>query len=462
MKEVQEFIRKQNMIEAGDCVLAGVSGGADSVCLLMELLEFQETCPFVLKVVHIEHGIRGDASIADAKFVEEFCQKYEIPFQLFSFDIKKIAKERKLTVEEAGRRVRYEAFEAAAKKEENAKIAVAHNRDDQAETILMNLARGSGLKGLGGIRPVRENIIRPLLNTSRKQIEEALFARGIPWRIDVTNQELEYTRNRIRLEILPALTRHVNGQAVNHIAEAGMRLQKAEEYLQKQTGYLAEKYVKMEKGQVCLQRAGLREQEQLMQEYLIRFCLGRLVEGQKDIGQIHIEALCRLAAGENGKSLDLPGNIRAVNKNKNLVFEKKSTESTDLQKSVKELEIPGITKWGELCIKTEILPYKQQIIPEKKYTKWFDYDTISYMPVIRTRKMGDYLRIHADGGKKSLKRYLIDEKIPREEREDLPLLADGDHILWVIGYRISEGYKVTEHTKKILQIQIDKENKDGR
>ena len=151
-----------------------------------------------------------------------------------------------------------------------------------------------------------------------------------------------------------------------------------------------------------------------------------------------------------------------MNKNKNLVFEKKSTESTDLQKSVKELEIPGITKWGELCIKTEILPYKQQIIPEKKYTKWFDYDTISYMPVIRTRKMGDYLRIHADGGKKSLKRYLIDEKIPREEREDLPLLADGDHILWVIGYRISEGYKVTEHTKKILQIQIDKENKDGR
>ena len=178
MKEVQEFIRKQNMIEAGDCVLAGVSGGADSVCLLMELLEFQETCPFVLKVVHIEHGIRGDASIADAKFVEEFCQKYEIPFQLFSFDIKKIAKERKLTVEEAGRRVRYEAFEAAAKKEENAKIAVAHNRDDQAETILMNLARGSGLKGLGGIRPVRENIIRPLLNTSRKRIEAIVNSYG--------------------------------------------------------------------------------------------------------------------------------------------------------------------------------------------------------------------------------------------------------------------------------------------
>ena len=125
---------------------------------------------------------------------------------------------------------------------------------------------------------------------------------------------------------------------------------------------------------------------------------------------------------------------------------------------MKELEIPGITKWGELCIKTAILPYKQQIIPEKKYTKWFDYDTINHRLEIRTRQAGDTLSVLAEGGTKPLKRYMIDEKILRERRDEIPLIADGSHILWVVGYRISEAYKVTERTKRILQIQIDKEN----
>ena len=461
MKEVQEFIRKQNMIVEGDCVVAGVSGGADSVCLFFELLEFQKQCPFTLKVVHVEHGIRGAESLADAEFVEKLCEEYQIPFQLFSCDIKNIAKERGLTVEEAGRRIRYEAFGKAFQKEKNGKIAVAHNLDDQAETILMNLARGSGLRGLGGIRPVRGNVIRPLLHTTRKQIEEELNGRGISWRTDATNLETEYTRNRVRLEILPLLQQHVNGQAALHIAEAGMRLQRAEDYLQNETERLAGQYVKIGKEEVRLRRDGLRKQEKLMQEYLIRYCLGRLVEGQKDIGQVHMDALCALAAGENGKSLDLPGNVRAINKNENLVFEKKSRIRERLSgssdKEERLLEIPGVVQWGAFRITAEILPYSGQIIPEKKYTKWFDYDTINCVPAIRTRRSGDYLRVCADGGRKSLKKYLIDEKILREERDRLPLLADGGHIMWVIGYRISEGYKVSEHTKRILQIQIDKE-----
>lgn len=462
MKEVQEFIRKQNMIQEGDCVLAGVSGGADSMCLLLELLEFQKTCPFTLKVIHIEHGIRGEASLADARFVQNFCKKYQVPFQLYCFDVKKIAVERKQTVEEAGRRIRYETFESAAQKEANSKIAVAHNLDDQAETILMNLARGSGLRGLGGIRPVRGRVIRPLLNTTRKQIEAFLNSRGIGWRTDATNLEMEYTRNRIRLEILPLLTRYVNEQTVNHIAEAGIRLQRAEDYLQKQTEKLSETCVKAAEGKIYLRRDDLKDQERLMQEYLIRSCLGKLVAGQKDIGGVHMEALLKLVAGETGKSLDLPGGVRALNQSAYLVFEKKDADSTAIPEEEETQILPGVTRWGGLCITAEILSYTGQIIPEKKYTKWFDYDTINYALTIRTRRTGDYLQVHAEGGKKSLKKYLIGEKIPREERDRLPLLADGAHIVWVVGYRISERYKVTEHTKQILQIQIDKENRDGR
>ena len=314
MKEVQEFIRKQNMIQEGDCVLAGVSGGADSMCLLLELLEFQKTCPFTLKVIHIEHGIRGEASLADARFVQNFCKKYQVPFQLYCFDVKKIAVERKQTVEEAGRRIRYETFESAAQKEANGKIAVAHNLDDQAETILMNLARGSGLRGLGGIRPVRGRVIRPLLNTTRKQIEAFLNSRGIGWRTDATNLEMEYTRNRIRLEILPLLTRYVNEQTVNHIAEAGIRLQRAEDYLQKQTEKLSETCVKAAEGKIYLRRDDLKDQERLMQEYLIRSCLGKLVAGQKDIGGVHMEALLKLVDSSGGDQMG-----RTVHNSRNFI-----------------------------------------------------------------------------------------------------------------------------------------------
>lgn len=179
MRQVQNFIREQKMIMPGDFVIAGVSGGADSVCLFFELLAYQKEIPFSMEVVHIEHGIRGQDSLADANYVENLCKEYGVPFHLVSCDIKKMAQESSLTVEEAGRKARYQAFEQAAKKSgrSNCKIAVAHNLDDQAETILMNLARGSGLRGLGGIRPVRENIIRPLLNTRRSEIEAAL--RGV-------------------------------------------------------------------------------------------------------------------------------------------------------------------------------------------------------------------------------------------------------------------------------------------
>ena len=175
MRQVQNFIREQKMIMPGDFVIAGVSGGADSVCLFFELLAYQKEIPFSMEVVHIEHGIRGQDSLADANYVENLCKEYGVPFHLVSCDIKKMAQESSLTVEEAGRKARYQAFEQAAKKSgrSNCKIAVAHNLDDQAETILMNLARGSGLRGLGGIRPVRENIIRPLLNTRRSEIEAA-------------------------------------------------------------------------------------------------------------------------------------------------------------------------------------------------------------------------------------------------------------------------------------------------
>ena len=375
------------MIMPGDFVIAGVSGGADSVCLFFELLAYQKEISFSMEDVHIEHGIRGQDSLADANYVENLCKEYGVPFHLVSCDIKKMAQESSLTVEEAGRKARYQAFEQAAKKSgrSNCKIAVAHNLDDKAETILMILARGSGLRGLGGIRPVRENIIRPLLNTRRSEIEEALRGRQITWRTDETNHQTEYTRNRIRLEILPLLAQGVNGQAASHIAQAGLRLQEAEDYIQSQVQKLAERYVHYEEKaepEVFLERE--------------RFCLEKMIAGQKDVSRRHIWALLELAAGQNGKSLNLPGGIRAVNKNEFLVFEKNRSIRKKGNEAAKcrgeNLQIPGVTGWRDLRITADVFSYEKQIIPQKKCTKWFDYDTITHRLAMRRSCERDGMR----------------------------------------------------------------------
>lgn len=190
MQKAFQTIEKYHMIQPGDRVLAGVSGGADSVCLLFTLLEYRKKVSFDIKAVHVEHGIRGEESRQDAVYVEALCQKQNVEYECVSVDIPAMAVTEKLSTEEAGRLARYQIFEEISKSWHADKIAVAHNQNDQAETILWNLARGSGLDGAAGIRPVRDRIIRPLLECSRPEIEVYLKQKSITWREDRTNQEL--------------------------------------------------------------------------------------------------------------------------------------------------------------------------------------------------------------------------------------------------------------------------------
>lgn len=234
MQRIFHTIEAYQMIRPGMRVLAAVSGGADSVCLLAALAAFREQIDFSLYVIHVEHGLRGEESLADARYVEELCRSFSVPFFLESVDAAAEARKRHLSVEEAGRALRYEAFDRVAGQVGADRIAVAHNENDQAETVLWNLVRGSGLQGLGGIRPVRGRIIRPLLFLGRPEIEAILLAQGIAWRTDRTNLTCDYTRNRIRLQVLPELTKELNPQAVGHIAEAAHRLQEVQEYISAQ------------------------------------------------------------------------------------------------------------------------------------------------------------------------------------------------------------------------------------
>jgi tRNA(Ile)-lysidine synthase len=454
------------MIEPGMTVVAGVSGGADSVCLLYVLKQYRTQVPCELHVVHVEHGIRGEESLGDAAFTQQLCRTWEIPFHLVPVDVQTIAKERNLSVEEAGRIERYRIFEELCQSLGGQRIAVAHNQNDQAETVLWNLARGSGLKGLGGIRPVRGRIIRPLLETSRERIEHLLREAGLVWRTDRTNLEQEYTRNRVRLSVLPQLQRELNARAPEHIAMAAGKLQQVQDFLERMTD-------EAQKSCICFGKTGedtvinlepFLAQDPLIRKELLRRALERST-GLKDVGTIHIDSLMNLANMDCGKSVSLPGKVRAVREN-GMIHLMENAPETAQEMQEYSLPVPGVCEAGRYRIRIELLENSpslwQEIITEKKYTKWLSYDTINSDIVFRTRRPGDYLIVNSEGGRKKIKDYLIDRKVPRGQRDHLWMLADGSHILWVQGARISEAAKVHRETRKVMKIQMEELSNEGK
>ncbi len=449
MQEIFRYIRKHEMIREKDRIVVGVSGGADSVCLLYVLLEYQKQMDFSIEVVHVEHGIRGEESRKDAAFVEELCRSWKVPYVCYPVDIPAIAKEEKLTVEEAGRMMRYRIFEDYRKASDCNKIAVAHHQNDQAETMLWNMIRGSGLKGSCGIHPVRGEVIRPLLACKRKRIEEILTEKGITWREDATNQEEEYTRNLLRRQIIPLMEEKLNSAVVEHLFHLSEEMQETESYLQKMSQEAFLECVRIKEKEALITIDSFQKLELLIQKRIIRLCLEKIGCGLKDITREHIEMIRLAAEMESGKWVSLPGGWCAQREFSVLAIRRNVEKE---KQAAIPLVIEGETKLKNGRVITRVFSYENQQIPQKRYTKWLNYDIIKDSLVIRTRESGDYLVINSQGGHKKLKSYFTEEKIPVSERDDIPLLCAGQEVLWVMGYRIGETGKVVPATRQILEI----------
>lgn len=460
MIRVEKYIQKTGMITAKDKVIAGISGGADSVCLFFVLLELKEKMGIEFVAVHVNHQLRETAADEDEHFVERLCKKYGIKLEIFHKDVVSIAKKRKQSFEEAGRAVRREAFEETLKKYHGTKIALAHHQNDNAETLLMNLARGTGLKGLCGIRPANGIYIRPLLCMSRSEIEEFLAARGELFCIDETNNDTVYTRNSLRHQVIPVLEEKVNTKAVRHMNETMEQLCELEEYMEKQAEAAWKLCVYEKEGGLLLEKEHLYKQPILLRKILIRKCLEKLDGGLRDIGQIHVLQVLELFEKQSGRHLDLPKKICAVRRYEGVFLSMKQKKNQT--EWSQELLIPGVNRIPEKnIVLTCSIFFKEddfsvKNIPQKNYTKWFDYDIIKSSLCVRTKKSGDRIIINK-GQSKKLKSWFINEKIPAESRDDILLLADGEQILWIIGYRMSSGYQITEQTKRILQVEITEE-----
>ena len=461
-------MREHEMTAPGDAVIVALSGGADSVCLLTVLKQLA-TPEFLLRAVHVHHGIRGAEADRDEAFAQKLCESLSVPLCVAYCHVPAYAAEHGLSEEEAGRILRYQVLEKEAGKWEQelpagsrVKIALAHHRDDNAETILHHLLRGSGLTGLAGIRPVQGRRIRPLLCVGREEIRAYLEAGHISWCEDSTNQSPDYTRNRIRSQVLPLLKTAVNEQAEEHILQAGQIIGQADAYLRQQAEEIWQEAVcGREEDLAAIPLTAFARQPEILKTYLIRHMLDQLHPGWKDIGSRHFTAIAELAGKPVGSRLDLPGGLMARTGYETLEIVRKTEREVSVKtESGADGEIHGRQTVPELHM-TVFSRQKDQEIPKNQYTKWFDYDKIKGTLSVRTRRTGDYL-ILPSGGSKTIARYMIDEKIPKEKREKILLLAEGSHVLWVVGFRISEYYKIEEHTENILQVTCDGGKDYGR
>lgn len=451
-ERVLDYVNHFRMIEKGDRILLGLSGGADSVCLLFLLQWMKSKIPFELAAVHVNHNLRGEEARRDQEAVQRLCQEQRIPFFLVQAQVRQLASERQLSLEEAGRQARIEAFEEISSRKGYGKIALAHHQDDLAETMLYHLARGTGISGLCSLRPVRGNRIRPLLCLSRKEIEGWLKERSISWQTDSTNLDDSFTRNKIRHHVADYLVREINPEASAHMARTALDLQDVEELMQQMVRNRLERFARLAEEGVFLDQEAMGEPAVLRRQMLLK--LAADISGSaRDLTREHAEMLDGLWGRSTGKRVCLPGGIQARREYGGIWIGKETKKEKESAPAAVQLSVPGIIRLGEWEIVCRIVPNDFAQIPEKKYTKWLDYDRIEQCLEIRHRRPGDHFAAHPEGSKK-LKDYLIDRKIPQKDRDGLWLVADGSEILWVIGDRISQRYKVGKTTRRVLYIQI--------
>ncbi len=463
--KVFAYCNRHQMFQKGDSVVLGVSGGADSVCLLFVLLAMRRELDLKLHVVHVNHGIRPEAG-EDAYYVKMLCETSGVSYYLVEKNIPKLAMEWGMSEEEAGRRVRYEAFETVLKEQKADKIAVAHNANDRAETMLFHLFRGTGLNGLGSIRPVREQIVRPLLCLEREEIEAYLAEKQVEYRHDSTNDSDDYTRNKIRHHILKYAGQEIVNGCVGNMNRTADILTETENYIEEQVSVARKD---------CVATLGIAYEVDcekylklhgVIQKRLLLHLLKELSPMHKDITATHVEDIHSLFAQESNRCIHLPYGIRGNRQYGQVILQRQSGESADRawEPVIIDLQMLGAEEVTILIGRNQKLSMKvisvaeiginSQDIPQNQYTKWFDYDKIKECLVLRTRMTGDFLCINSPQGMKhkKLKDYMITEKILPQKRDNLPLLAEGNHILWLVGYRISEYYKVTTETQNILQV----------
>lgn len=453
--QVKSTLIKYHMVQQGEHILVGLSGGADSVCLLTVLHGLKEELGLHLSAVHVHHGIRGEEADLDAQFSKDLCVQLEIPIYMIYRNVQAEAAELKISLEEAGRKARYEEFEKLSMSLGNVKIGVAHHMNDQAETVLFNLMRGSGLKGLGGMRPVRDMIIRPLIECSRVEIENYCKEMGINYKVDSTNESNAYSRNKIRNQLIPYLQENFNPSVVSQISRMSEGFREDLDFLDQQAQIHFEKCIKeASENRVVLNVTGLIGLHPALRKRIYLVAIKHLRKTLQGYENKHLAMLDSFIFMGTGKKISLLEGL-FVEKVYQEVYFSLETKKGSFWEYILYKE-DTIIELSEIHSRLEVRVFNNDNtikIGENRYTKWFDYDKIICNLSVRNRRDGDFIYLQGSKQRKKLKDYFIDLKLPRELRGALPLIANGSEVLWIIGYRRNDASKVSLETKKILEVK---------
>ena len=459
--KVRKTIEDNGLIKKGDKVLVAVSGGPDSVALLHILAELSGRYDIELAVAHLNHMLRGKEADRDARFVRKMADDLSLPFIIEEVNVKNIAKARKMSIEEAAREARYDFYSRAAAKFGAARIATGHTLDDQAETILMRLLKGSGSLGLSGIPYKRKSgnilVIRPLLDVTRKTIDKYLKKNRVTACIDATNLNIVYFRNKIRNILIPILEKDFNPKIKYVLASMASTFADESSYL---AGIAAKKMkhiCRMTRGGVELKIKGIAREHAALQRLIVRQVLAYLAGSKKGITYKHWEAIESLIRGEEHKQINLLGRIKAAKNSGKIIFTRRDADlkgTFDLKKAA-TLKVPGevILPGLGAKIKAEVIKGRPDFKKKKdKNTEYVNGDLIGSYLKIRIKRAGDRMKPLGMAGYKKLHDIFVDEKISRERRNMVPIVVSGNKILWAAGVRLSDEFKVNESTKRILKL----------
>ena len=480
IRKVYQTIRHYDMVQKKDSVLVGVSGGPDSMALLHALMALSNLMGLQLGVAHLNHCLRQTAADNDEQFVKTAAEKLGLPFFVKKKDIAAEREKTGLSLEEAGRDARYHFFNAVCQKIHFDKVAVGHHQDDNAEQILLNLIRGSGPAGIGGIPPVRENIIRPLIQTTRTEILEYIETQEIDYVVDQSNNDEHFARNKIRHQLMPLLKSTYNPQISDTLNRLGAILKSEEEWINDLINPLFDQAVLTANNKkTTLSASVLLTFHLAAQRRVIRKAILKTKNNLRKITYSHLDSIIKLIHNKVPDArLDLPDQIR-ITKQSDLLIIQKESQNLRTVKAPKEDAKPVAFEYlisrsmSESEASVYISEIKSRISFSKtspgqirnlsgqgNFTEFFDADKLKFPLTIRNFHPGDEFSPFGMTGTQKLKRFFINNKIHPSKRNSIPIFLSEDKIIWVGGFRMADPVKITAETKSVFKIKISFENKN--
>ena len=455
LKKVKQTIKKYDLLKKGERVVVALSGGPDSTALLTVLAPIARELDLSLIIAHFNHGLRGTESDEDEKFSRDLSEKMGLDFVSGKMD--QIKRNKGISPEDFYRRKRYDFLNKISEDHQAQKIALGHNLQDQAETVLLNILRGSGLEGLKGFLPMRDGkFIRPLIEISRQEIISFLNETGIPYRQDSSNKNKIYLRNQIRSELIPYLKEKFNPKIEENLAQMAEILRSEDEFIRQHVSYaLKSSVIERQQDRILLKIADINKLHPAIRWRLFKTLLESFSSAKNGFSFIHIKYLDNLTQKcESGKIIVLPLGIEARREYDNLILERKKVYSKQMKYEY-TMSIPGslYVKERKLTVRSE-LTTKENVDFSGKNEVYLDLDKLQQPLILRNRRDGDWFQPLGMQGRQKIKTFFIDHKIPRCERNEIILLVDRLSVIWIENMHLNDRVKITAETRNVLKLDI--------